>query len=398
MKIDEKLGIPTGIEKEADRVYRLIKKSLKNAEYPDKFEGDDDEVILLTETNIKIKELNVPIGILLFLKYYEPLEFPEIISLGCGSKPNINLNNKNKLFIRQKSNVFYVNVAVGDKIDKDDIIKAIDKDMKRSSIAHELMHFYDSHKKETTSVSGLATYASYQLGGFPPIISKFLHLLYYMTSVESIVRPTELYKDLLDNKITKENFEDFMESSKMIKMIKSAKNFSLDRYREKLNNDPLVKDILKDANSDGYELSDDPSYDILQLLFLNLTQKYGDSAKEFINLYINENRFKVIFAMFGSRNDDSSKIFDIANDNFKDILNKMTKYQENPIKYFEYLEKMLNFEGNKMYKKLYKLYDMVENKKSTKKGSIINWDLHNKINSKTEKIIYKFDQFKNKFK
>ena len=59
---------------------------------------------------------------------------------------------------------------------------------------------------------------------------------------------------------------------------------------------------------------------------------------------------------------------------------------------------MLNFEGNKMYKKLYKLYDMVENKKSTKKGSIINWDLHNKINSKTEKIIYKFDQFKNKFK
>lgn len=394
MKTYEKLGIPTGIEKEADRVYRLIKKALKNAEYPDEFEGDDDEVILLAETNIKIKELNVPIGIVLFLKYYEPLEFPEIISLGCGSKPNINLNNKNKLFIRQKSNVFSVNVAVGDKIDKDDIIKAIDKDMKRSSIAHELMHFYDNHKKETTSVSGLATYASYQLDGFPPIISSFLHLLYYMTSVESIVRPTELYKDLLDNKITKENFEDFMESSKMIKMIKAAKNFSLDSYREKLNIDPEVKELLNIAKLEGYELSNDPSYDILQLLLINLTQRYEKIAKEFIDSYINKNQFQVITALFYGR---TSEIFDIANDNFKDILSKMYKYEKNPMKYFENLEKMLNFEGNKMYKKLYKLYDMVQDKKNTK-GSIINWDLHNKINSKSERIIYKFEHFKNKFK
>lgn len=394
MKTYEKLGIPTGIEKEADRVYRLIKKALKNAEYPDEFEGDDDEVILLAETNIKIKELNVPIGIVLFLKYYEPLKFPEIISLGCGSKPNINLNNKNKLFIRQKSNVFSVNVAVGDKIDKDDIIKAIDKDMKRSSIAHELMHFYDSHKKETTSVSGLATYASYQLDGFPPIISSFLHLLYYMTSVESIVRPTELYKDLLDNKITKENFEDFMESSKMIKMIKAAKNFSLGSYREKLNIDPEVKELLNIAKLEGYELSNDPSYDILQLLLINLTQRYEKIAKEFIDSYINKNQFQVITALFYGR---TSEIFDIANDNFKDILSKMYKYEKNPMKYFENLEKMLNFEGNKMYKKLYKLYDMVQDKKNTK-GSIINWDLHNKINSKSERIIYKFEHFKNKFK
>lgn len=394
MKTYEKLGIPTGIEKEADRVYRLIKKALKNAEYPDEFEGDDDEVILLAETNIKIKELNVPIGIVLFLKYYEPLKFPEIISLGCGSKPNINLNNKNKLFIRQKSNVFSVNVAVGDKIDKDDIIKAIDKDMKRSSIAHELMHFYDSHKKETTSVSGLATYASYQLDGFPPIISSFLHLLYYMTSVESIVRPTELYKDLLDNKITKENFEDFMESSKMIKMIKAAKNFSLGSYREKLNIDPEVKELLNFAKLEGYELSNDPSYDILQLLLINLTQRYEKIAKEFIDSYINKNQFQVITALFYGR---TSEIFDIANDNFKDILSKMYKYEKNPMKYFENLEKMLNFEGNKMYKKLYKLYDMVQDKKNTK-GSIINWDLHNKINSKSERIIYKFEHFKNKFK
>lgn len=394
MKTYEKLGIPTGIEKEADRIYKLIITSLTDVEFPDDFEDDKDKNIFLSETNIKIKELNVPIGIVLFLNYYEPLELPEIISLGCGGEPNINLNDKNKMFITKKSIIFSINVAVGDEIDKNDIINMIGKKMKRSSIAHELMHFYNDYKKEKRSVYGVATYASYQLDGFPPLISSFLHLLYYMTSVESIVRPTELYKDLIDNKITKDNFEDFMESSKMIQMIKTAKTFSLDSYREKLNIDPDVKELLNFAKLEGYELSNDPSYDILQLLFINLTQRYEKIAKEFIDSYINKNQFQVITALFGGR---TSEIFDIANDNFKDILSKMYKYEKNPMKYFENLEKMLNFEGNKMYKKLYKLYDMVQDKKNTK-GSIINWDLHNKINSKSERIIYKFEHFKNKFK
>lgn len=392
MKTYEKLGIPDGIEKEADRIYRLIKKSLNNVKYPNKVDEDKDEIIFLAETNLKIKDLNTRIGILLFLTYYEPIEFPNLISLACGSDANMKLNKKNKIFIKQNSKSFVINVAVGNKIDKNDIIKAIDKGMKRSNVAHELMHFYNNHKKENSSLSGLATYASYQLGGFPPIISEFLYLLYYMTSIESIVRPTELYKELLDNKITKDKFEDFMKSSNIIKMITTAKNFSLSSYRVKLNKDLDIKVVLNDAKLEGYELSNDPSYDILQLLFINLFKNYAKSSEKFIEKYIDDNR---IIAMFG----DNFKgvIIDIANTNFNDILSKMYKYEKNPIKYFEYLEKMLNFEGNKMYKKLYKLYDMVENTKNSKK-SIINWDLHNKINSKNERIIYKFDHFKNKFK
>ena len=41
-----------------------------------------------------------------------------------------------------------------------------------------------------------------------------------------------------------------------------------------------------------------------------------------------------------------------------------------------------------MKRKLYKLYDMV---KETTNKSIINWELHNKINSKNEKMVYTLD-------
>lgn len=400
MKTYEKLGIPDGIEKEADRIYRLIKKSLNNVIYPNNV--DKDEIIVLAETNLKIKDLKKRIDIVLILKYYEPIEFPELVSLACGNDVNIKLNDKNKIYINQDSKFFSINVVVGNKIDKDDIIKAIDKGMKRSIVAHELMHFYNNHKKENSSIYQVVTYNSYQLEGFPPIISNFLYLLYYMTSIESIVRPTELYKELLDNKITKDNFEDFMKSSDMIKMITNAKNFSLNSYRKMLNNDPNIKVILNDAkNSEGYKLSDDPSYDMLQLLFINLYNNYAQFAEKNIENFIN--KIKVLINIFGSNIIDKDKIIDIANNNFETILSKMDKYEKNPIKYFEYLEKMLNFEGNKMFRKLYKLYDMVENTKNTKntknsKDSIINWDLHNKINSKSERIIYKFEHFKNKIK
>lgn len=84
-----------------------------------------------------------------------------------------------------------------------------------------------------------------------------------------------------------------------------------------------------------------------------------------------------------------------ANKKFNQILKKYQKYERNPEKYFEYLEKYLNFVGRKTKRKLFKLYDMVENDKN----SIINWDLHNKINKKNENLVYTLDfkSFKNKF-
>ena len=72
------------------------------------------------------------------------------------------------------------------------------------------------------------------------------------------------------------------------------------------------------------------------------------------------------------------------------------KYKNNHDKYFDILEKRLNFAGKKMKRKLYKLYDMLDTDKK-KTGDIFNWELHTKINSKNKKnesFILDFKSFK----
>lgn len=90
----------------------------------------------------------------------------------------------------------------------------------------------------------------------------------------------------------------------------------------------------------------------------------------------------------GNDSKEMREVEKLANKKFNQMLSKYQKYEKNPQKYFEYLEKKLNFVADKMKRKLYKLYDMV---KDTTNKSIINWDLHNKINSKNEKLVYTLD-------
>lgn len=48
------------------------------------------------------------------------------------------------------------------------------------------------------------------------------------------------------------------------------------------------------------------------------------------------------------------------------------------------MKKRLNLAADKMIRKLAKLYDMVEH---DEKSSIVNWDLHHKINKTAEKTL-----------
>ena len=61
----------------------------------------------------------------------------------------------------------------------------------------------------------------------------------------------------------------------------------------------------------------------------------------------------------------------------------MVAKDKNYRNFFGNEEKRLNFVADKTIKKLAKLYDMAKDEKS----SIVNWDLHHKINKTAEKTI-----------
>jgi hypothetical protein len=268
------------------------------------------------------------------------------------------------------------------------------------------MHLYSFYKKGHSSIKSISQYSSYQITGFPKILSHFLYLLYYTSPVENLVRPTELYQILLDNNITKKEFVNFLNKSGMIETIKKAEKFSLKDFKEELNKDSEIDEFLKIAVESGYTRIGDNAEDSLNLLFSNIIRETLETSKYIIKGYIDQNiktnPLKELFRQLGQKvkslnpSVDIDKIDEIADKNFQKILNSYKKYQNNTDKFFENLEKMLNFVGDKMKRKLFKLYDMVPDTLN-KSESIINWEIYNKLNLNKNKNIYlviDFDKFK----
>lgn len=402
MKLNEKLGVPEGINKQASKLYNELIKDLESYQKGDKglpnlsdYGDDGDTVMLIGRYDLQINDLKLDeVPFLLRFYYVEDIPEPELMAASYGNKHGFTKDKDNiKLKQNYKDSFFLLKVVVGKTSTKESLMSKIKRDLKPDIIAHELMHLYDNFKKGKSSVEDTAEYNSYQKSGFPPIISDFLHLLYYMTSIENIVRPSELYQSLLDNMVSKSNFKDFVEQTKIMKNIRKAENFSLSKFKEELESDIEVNRMVSQAIDNGYQSVGSVSDDALNLLMINIASGALDTTDSIIKSYVSQSAMSLnpleLFALIsGNDSKEMREVEKLANKKFNQILSKYQKYEKNPQKYFEYLEKKLNFVADKMKRKLYKLYDMV---KDTTNKSIINWELHNKINSKNEKMVYTLD-------
>jgi hypothetical protein len=258
---------------------------------------------------------------------------------------------------------------------------------------------YENSKLESKGIIKGIQYASYQGVNFGSKISKFAHLLYYTTSIENVVRPTEVYQSILDGGITKDQFEEFLQENKVIKTLKEAKAFSLEKFKGELESDEQVIKIVENAKNSGYKSVGSVSDDALNILFMNLANVALREGKNIIDIFVSQSQkvstldlFRRLIGLAGESEEDKETL-EIADENFKKLVRGYIKYQNNPLKYFEKLEKMLNFTGDKMLRKIYKLYDMVPDVKSTRE-SIINWELYTKLNSNGVHITIDFEKFK----
>ena len=156
--------------------------------------------------------------------------------------------------------------------------------------------------------------------------------------------------------------------------------------------------MVKYSISKGYQSIGSISDDALNLIMINISSSALDNTERLLKGYLHQfaRKMNPFEAIFGSS--ELTKREEKANKEFNRILKKYQKYERNPQKYFELIEKNLNFTGNKLKRKLFKLFDMT--KEDKKDNSIINWDLHTKITQKSEGLVYTldFESFKSKFK
>lgn len=409
MKINEKLGVPEKIEEAGEKVYSKIIKNVKNISAPDHFSKETDNLYKITSVDVKIEDVDVKnMGVFLKINYTQGIigdkyKLPLIISLSFVSPvDDYEVSKKSgKVYTDltpDENSSFQIDVAIDDKSNKkEDVIRTIKKDLDVSTITHELKHFYDYSKKGTKYLDDLSRYGSYTIEGVPPLLKRFLYLLYFLEPVENLTRPSELYHKLIDNDVRKENFKSFVESTEMMKTIKEAENFSIEEFKKNIRQSKEIDKFLENLEKElePFIRSGDDVKDIFNILFSTIANQHlqdaVDQLKKFVyKKTIDKNPMLILNGLFGKDKDSFSEEYEkIADNNLKRIVKKYEKYQNNPEKFFDFLEKRLNLAGNKMKRKIYKLYDMVKENNS----SVINWDAHSETKGSKVNTILDFNKF-----
>lgn len=385
----ERLGVPEGIVDSATRLY---------SEIITKFENCDSNELLLSDPNNSVEyTVNIPIQIRInqlessevdFTFTIEPIYNPklklpgevDIVSWGVAVYPT---EVKDMAFHHQPKvtgdkitidalqlKATFVSTEKGTFGDCSNLLKS-DKDKIIGILSHELKHVYDKYmfgKEYFDDIIDYATFANVRSG--VNAVDEFIYNLYVISKSENLVRPSEVAGQIETIGLTKSEFMSFLQDLRLYKELKEIKNWSYQGMRDDIRLDmPNIKKKIQNIPDD------EPEEDIIdfvcEMTYQSLTQEMSKKMEDILGIG------NIVGLLTGK----------VPHENI-DFYNKYMKQRtyNSHQEFFAFWEKKLNFEGNKMIKKISKLYDMCKddttNKLMTKisgRQCIVNPKLHNQL-------------------
>jgi hypothetical protein len=244
------------------------------------------------------------------------------------------------------------------------------------SISHELKHYYDNFVKPKSSLVSRSKYMALTGNKFSNIhpLNEFIHHMYFIHSIENLVRPSEFAAALHAGEVTKKGFLEFLQNHSVYKKLKEIQNFSYGELRQSLDDYlPRIKSLF-DTNGVDYDgLTDNEIIDRLLELFINNLQ-YWEAQSVEDRLATNP-----IQKLVGLPK-KQQKFFD-------KYLRSAKDYDGDFQRFFKDEEKKLHYVATNMIKKIAKLYDMADDVKTE---SIINWELWHKLKGTNSEIVTEF--------
>lgn len=271
-----------------------------------------------------------------------------IALLGGGiSNPRmLSMNKKGGIVYDKQENAnIVINFAVKKNITFLDFIRFIisQKNENVDFFSHELKHFIDVIINPKEKFKDRARYAvsNYIVSQniFERNLTRFSYLIYYIHDIENKVRPTQLYSECLNEKVTQSKFLEKFQNSEIYQTINEIKNLSYYTLFESLRQKMIKNHKMSDIES-----------------FIE-TRKYLD-------LFISTN-FKTAASLMGmfSKNLPGKSI---NTDEMKHVWRMYIKdisYSENEQinaqKTFEKMIKKMKFNAEKLIKKISKIYSIL---------------------------------------
>ena len=355
--LKEEVGVPSGIADSSKRLYldlitRLKRKTVTgNSNFSLLFKNKDGKYSFSDFKDF----INIKIDFE-FSAYdeNENKSHSGILVMGLGHNSESQLDDGFKLInVNSDTITLSISIVIPESIPEitnHDIIKTLTDNDKMiiSSLTHELKHAYDGYKKPTESLKNRASYSTYsglRLG--LPEINEFIYSLYFITAIENLVRPSELYSLMKEGNITREDFLEFISSNTTYQTLKKINNFSIDKMIDSLKQNPEALDsfISKFLDDEIPEDVDKKVEVVLMILYIELSRNILSRAHSMLT----NNFFEALFGV----SEEKQKFLDSYE-------SEILRFKNNPLKYFEFQEKKFKFVSEKMMKQLSKLYSLAK--------------------------------------
>lgn len=366
----EAVGVPTGITDSGKNIYEDLIDFLEgNPSYA--IDGDTIELEnkdgRYDFADFTSDYVNVEINV-------REIPHDEYVILGMGVAGRTNLNKKTlRLDMLDMDNID-IDIKVGypenEEVDSNKVISLLKSDRVKiiSSFVHEIKHRFDSIKKKSESVKERSIYNVFSNNRFGnEVVDQFMFDLYYMTLIESLVRPSELQSEFEQMGVTQEKFLKALQSQETYKILKRISEFSYEGFREKLKqNMDFVDFIVNNFQDEEQPKNDEEKIDLfLKGLYITISNNKLNYTRRYLSSDVNP--FAALFGIFGGGQikDDMIEEKEAL---FEKITKELRKYQNNPTKYFEKVISDNSREAQRMIRKLSKLYSLAKSEKEPKKS------------------------------
>ncbi len=398
--INEALGVPDNILDAAEMLYDIVERDIKSIdsveeeyEFDGEIEielGDKHKVMIDSyELKVKIEEIEDQEGVL------------DIISMGMGGGFGFNRDVYMKETEPSTTLELTITFAVGENWEPEGLIQKMEEDRVEhvASLAHEIKHKYDKQSKKFGLIGPDALYQATQRRGnfgIPVLDRVFFRYMYYIHGIENLVRPVEVASLMKSKNITKSQFREFIENSRVYKELVEIKNFTFEDFITRLkDNEDRLDALLSHIGEDPSNMTIDQKIDrVLEVAYIDLV---NNRMEMFVRMTEHSMDDMIKFAgqlgMLPRHLEPEVKKLEKTDEVRQKFLSYVMKYEKNPTKFFE--DEIENFQyiAKKMIKKISKVYALAKNDEPVSE-SIINWELHQKVREQkygTPKIHTKYN-------
>ena len=240
----ERLGVPQNIVESAQLLYNSIvdkfnqmdtKYLFSHLEKAGKVEIDETIPIKILISELTFNTVNFNIVIHLNENYTDI----DVASWGVAVEASDESNYK-LLYDKQNDTInLHVNFISASDNNFTDIVDYLQKEKAKTIgiLSHELKHVYDKYMIGYQMLSDIIDYQSWSRTSTGFIqLDKFFYYLYLTSESENLVRPSEIAGYIVASDITKSEFKEFLEKTKIYKELIEIKKWSYEGLKKDLLN------------------------------------------------------------------------------------------------------------------------------------------------------------------